>query len=103
MVGDLLSSEGERRSWLLTWRRRLFQWEEENLAHLVTLLESVFFSSDEDGWRWLPDSDGVFSVNSTYKFLLNEIRREDDVVVELVGVLDQIWNSVAPSKVIVFS
>jgi hypothetical protein len=47
-VGDLLVREGDRRSWLLTWRRRLFQWEEESLSQLMNLLGSVDLSSDDD-------------------------------------------------------
>jgi hypothetical protein len=44
-----------------------------------------------------------FSVNSTYKLLMKDLHWDDEVEVGFVGVIDNIWESSAPSKVIAFS
>jgi hypothetical protein len=51
----------------------------------------------------LPEEKGEFSVNSAYKLLLEELETEDEVEGVLANVLDQIWDSLAPSKVIALS
>jgi hypothetical protein len=51
----------------------------------------------------LPEEKGEFSVNSAYKLLLEELETEDEVEGVLANVLDQIWDSPAPSKVIALS
>ncbi|GAU13955.1 hypothetical protein TSUD_262820 [Trifolium subterraneum] len=51
----------------------------------------------------MPDPDGVFSVNSSYKLLVDELGLEDELDDEVRMVFGRIWESPAPSKVIAFS
>jgi hypothetical protein len=51
----------------------------------------------------LPDLDEDFSVNSSYILLLEMGSNKDGLDANLVAVLDQLWGSPAPSKVIAFS
>ncbi|GAU25690.1 hypothetical protein TSUD_266170 [Trifolium subterraneum] len=103
MVVDFRDQQEEVWSWSFSWRRHLFQWELELLEHLRMVLEPVVMSLEEDMWRWKPDPDGVFSVNSAYNLLVDDLE-EEDVLEEVVAVVfDQIWESPAPSKVIAFS
>jgi hypothetical protein len=76
----------------------LFQWEEDRETRLRELLQSVVLSSNEDYWSWLPDSEGVFSVKSSYKFLMEELQPNDEMREEMVVVFGQIWDSPTPSK-----
>jgi hypothetical protein len=76
----------------------IFQWEEDRVTRLRELLQSVVLSSNEDYWSWLPDSEGVFSVKSSYKFLMEELQPNDEMREEMVVVFGQIWDSPTPSK-----
>jgi hypothetical protein len=42
-------------------------------------------------------------VKSTYNHLVNLLRTNEELDNDVVGVFEQIWESPAPSKVIVFS
>jgi hypothetical protein len=97
---DLLESHEGIKEWVFVWRRNLFQWEQELVVLLRNLLESVVLSPEDDCWCWLPDPDKGFSVNSSYKLLSKELLTEGVVDVDLERVLDSIWSSSAPSKVI---
>ncbi|MCI31360.1 hypothetical protein A2U01_0052572, partial [Trifolium medium] len=74
MVGSCCAREGENWSWPFSWRRELFQWESDLVVQLRERLEVVRLSSEMDSWRWVPDSEGIFSVNSTYNHLRKELR-----------------------------
>jgi mannosylglycoprotein endo-beta-mannosidase len=99
-VRDLCNDDG---TWVFSWRRNLFRWEEELFSNLLLILESVNFSLDDDAWCWLVDEDGEFSVKSSYNYLVEELASEDNEEEVVVNVLAQIWESPAPSKVIAFS
>ncbi|PNX99671.1 cysteine-rich receptor-like protein kinase, partial [Trifolium pratense] len=103
VVQDFLESEEGIRSWSFSWRRNLFQWEEDRVVVLKELLESATFTLEDDCWTWLPDEEGEFSVKSAYKFLLEELEPNVEVEGGLGIVLDKIWDSPAPSKAIAFS
>jgi hypothetical protein len=102
-VLDLVGSGGERLEWNFTWRRNLFQWEEDLVVGLRGLLESVVLKVDEDCWEWIPGAEGIFSVKSAYNLLDKELGNEEELAGELEGVFDHLWDSSAPSKVIAFS
>jgi hypothetical protein len=103
LVVDLLEVYEERRSWSFSWRRYLFQWEEELVKNLIDLLESVVLSPGDDWWCSLLDPDNGFSVKSSYKLLSEDLLSDEVADVELVEVLDQIWDSSVSYKVIAFS
>jgi hypothetical protein len=103
MVSDFVSWNGDNRNWCFSWRRNLFQWEEDSVVVLKGLLEPVMFTLEDDCWNWLPDEDGEFSVKSSYKILLKDLGEGDEVEGELGRVLEHIWDSPAPSKVVAFS
>jgi hypothetical protein len=103
VIFDFSVLEGEARVWSFSWRRNLFRWEEDLVRELVARLELVRLSSKEDCWFWRPGGDGVCSVKSSY-ILLSEDSGSDDVLEDsLVLVVNHIWDSPAPSKVIAFS
>ncbi|GAU24549.1 hypothetical protein TSUD_148900 [Trifolium subterraneum] len=103
MVGDVWENLGDSRGWTFSWRRDLFQWECDLAVHLREILEAVVLSEEDDSWTWKPDQDGVFTVNSAYKFLCEELRYEEDMEEVKEWVFEHIWDSPAPSKVIAFS
>ncbi|GAU35611.1 hypothetical protein TSUD_30280 [Trifolium subterraneum] len=90
-------------NWSFSWRRELFQWEEDLVTQLREVLDPVVLSLEEDYWRWRPGPDGLFSVNSSYNLLVDELREEEELADERVMVFRKIWDSPAPSKVIAFS
>ncbi|MCI18430.1 hypothetical protein A2U01_0039584, partial [Trifolium medium] len=94
---------GERRSWNFLWRRRLFQWEEECVTHLLASLENVCLTHEDDKWRWSFDPEGNFSVKSAYDSLVKEIVVGPNISVHEEYVFKHIWDSPAPSKVLAFS
>jgi hypothetical protein len=102
-VSDFWVVEEDSGSWSFSWRQNLFQWEEDRVLILKNVLLSVSLSSEEDRWKWLPDEEGVFSVKSAYKSLLEDSEIEVEVDGALIDVVAQIWDSPAPSKVIAFS
>ncbi|GAU26540.1 hypothetical protein TSUD_361730 [Trifolium subterraneum] len=103
MVADFSEVVGEDRGWSFSWRRELFRWEEDLVVRLREILAPAIFSLESDKWVWTLDAEGNFSVNSAYNFLLEEF--DLDIVLDSEGreVLEHIWDSPAPSKVIAFS
>jgi hypothetical protein len=102
-VADFVDMREGANVWTFVWRRNLFQWEQELVLHLTNLLDSVVLSPVEDSWCWLPDPDNGFSVNSSYKLLSEELLTNNEVDDDLERVLENIWSSSAPLKVIAFS
>jgi hypothetical protein len=89
--------------WSLSWRRALFQWETDLLDKLLQILDFVNLTLVEDVWRWVPDPNGFFTVSSAYNLLVKELRTSNGLAPDVALVFEQIWESPAPSKVIVFS
>ncbi|CAJ2642584.1 unnamed protein product [Trifolium pratense] len=81
----------------------LFLWEEELVVRLRDLLATVNLLMEDDGWKWVPDPEGVFSVKSTYLHLVDELRSGEVLEDGKAMIFDHIWDSPAPSKVIAFS
>ncbi|MCH80431.1 LINE-1 reverse transcriptase like [Trifolium medium] len=81
----------------------LFLWEEDLVERLKDLLVTVTLRKEDDGWKWVPDPEGVFSVKSIYLHLVEELRSGESLDDGRAMIFDQIWESPAPSKVIAFS
>jgi hypothetical protein len=103
LVSEVGVLDVDRRVWNLSWRRRLFQWEEESVSHLLASLENVVLSVDDDCWGWKLEVDGVFSVKSTYEFLSRSFGDPSTLSPMELKILANIWVSPAPSKLVVFS
>jgi hypothetical protein len=94
---------GDTCNWSFSWRRELFEWENDLVVQLKDLLDSVMLVPEGDVWRWLPEEEGMFLVKSTY-LLLEKCLCPTEVLDEEVRlVFEHIWESPAPSKVIAFS
>ncbi|PNX95580.1 F-box family protein [Trifolium pratense] len=102
-VRELVSVEGGKYNWNFIWRRRLFIWEEESVAQLVTFLANVRLSMAEDKWRWVVDAEGSFSVKSAYDVFFKEIVIGTNLPFFEANIFSNIWESPAPSKVVAFS
>jgi hypothetical protein len=102
-IGEVRILEGEVWGWNLVWRRRLFLWEEESLSHLLASLGDWRPSSYPDSWWWNLAPDGVFSVKSSVESLAKELVVVEPLPLFEGSIFAKIWESPAPSKVIVFS
>jgi hypothetical protein len=100
-VATLWSSLNDER-WTLTWRRRLFVWENNLLEEFMLLLNPVSMSLQEDQWVWRPDDGGNFSVKSTYELVSNMLNMEPAISPEEATVFKVIWKCPTPSKVSAF-
>jgi hypothetical protein len=84
--------------WNFHWRRRLFVWEETLLEELVEVLQPVMLTAEEDKWRWSIDSNGGFSVNSTYAFVSDLLAEQVNITKEQIAAFKGIWKCTVPSK-----
>jgi hypothetical protein len=76
--------------------------EEYKTTELSELLHGFSLQSEEaDSWRWIPETNGIFSIKSCYNVLLsnNQITGMDSNV---LGAIKQLWKNDIPSKVLVF-
>ncbi|PNY12727.1 ribonuclease H [Trifolium pratense] len=89
--------------WEVRWRRNLFVWEEELQNALLEVLTPIQLSNVEDEWRCHYVNGGMFSVSLLYKYLSGRIIPPIARDPKLVRDLGFLWESLAPSKVIVFS
>lgn len=88
--------EGEE-EWKWRRTRGLFQWEEEKLSALQSLiLQSGFKGEGEDRWVWSMDMNGQFSVRLAYRLLCGLETSGDDAFYR------RLWKGGAPLKVIAF-
>jgi hypothetical protein len=85
------------------WRRRLFVWEENLLNELIESFLTLSLSDEVDAWKWRLEDDGNFSVCSTYVLLGSIFSPALELGVHELRVLNNIWKSPTPSKVIAFS
>jgi hypothetical protein len=102
-ISELAVVEGGIIHWNFSWRRMLFVWEEELVTNLLVSLEVFSLSSDEDSWCWRLDPDGCFSVKTAYESLAKEIVAGPNLPLFEAKIFGDIWDSPAPSKVILFS
>ncbi|XP_019418409.1 PREDICTED: uncharacterized protein LOC109329191 [Lupinus angustifolius] len=97
-----ISSMGEWRNgvwcWLLNWRRSLFLWEQDEVNDLLNKVEEVrLVQGNEDGWLWVHDKNGTYSVRNAYKVLQNEVRNDNYLHYK------RLWASKVPSKLKCFA
>ena len=53
-----------------SWRRQLWEWEEELLGECRFLLNNFVVQTDViDRWQWLPDTVGGYTVRGAYQIL----------------------------------
>jgi hypothetical protein len=82
----------------------LFVWEGELRDNLENMLNQVHFSSMDDEWKCHHSPGAMFTLNSIFGFLFDSISPPPVTLnVEKLSLLEQLWKSKAPSKVIVFS
>jgi hypothetical protein len=99
-VGALLDVADGR--WDFIWRRNLFQWESESVTLLLGILVDVNLSGSHDAWVWKPNPEDGFSVKSAHDSLV-ELGDSTNLSEWELKIFSNIWESPAPSKVIVFS
>jgi hypothetical protein len=84
------------------WRRRLFEWEQIALADFAAYVPTLVLSNETDHWNWVLEGNGSFTVKSVY-LMLGAVFNSDSVFNDdQLRVLNNIWRSPTPSKVIAF-
>jgi O-methyltransferase involved in polyketide biosynthesis len=66
-------------------------------------MQIVVLSEEEDKWRWRLDENGIFTVKSVYMLLGTVFPSELVFNEQQLRVLNNIWKSPVPSKVIAFA
>jgi len=96
----VLDGVGERR---FSWRHQLFVWEVGLVNNLLGCIGVFVEVGGSDAWEWKLKDGGYFSVKYCYSLL----ERMEAVDMEIDGgekrVLNYIWMSPAPLKVLAFS
>ncbi|GKV42304.1 hypothetical protein SLEP1_g49718 [Rubroshorea leprosula] len=85
--------------WNMTWRRALFQWEEEAEKELRKTIDKVKISPGcADRWEWIHSVDGQYSTSTAYAILAKQGRDEEEEKMS-----KRVWNPTIPSKVAAFN
>ncbi|OVA01987.1 hypothetical protein BVC80_1469g12 [Macleaya cordata] len=75
LVADVMRVEGNCTSWDLGLRRQINDWEMDELATLMEVLDQFRRGQDMHDIRiWAPDEKGIFSVKSLYLLLTKDQR-----------------------------
>jgi hypothetical protein len=102
MVAKRLVGQSLNRIWNWNWCNNMTANEEDELEEMQQLLFGVEVVEDQqDIWRWIADSAGLFSIKSVYVLLLNG-RNMIDINQATVAALESLWKNDIPSKVGVF-
>jgi hypothetical protein len=89
--------------WNFIWRRQLFVWEGELLVQLLELLWHVSLTHVEDSWVCTIGGEGVYTVKDGYFFLAKNFLPEVGWFDVGGSVVKRVWESFAPTKVVIFS
>ncbi|GKV27604.1 hypothetical protein SLEP1_g36760 [Rubroshorea leprosula] len=85
--------------WNLTWRRKLFEWEEEAAKELSTMIEGVkIYPGRPDEWEWILSKDSRYSSKTAYS-LLTKVPR----CLTQEKVFRRVWNPILPTKISAFN
>ncbi|GAU28882.1 hypothetical protein TSUD_293340 [Trifolium subterraneum] len=102
MIADRLISNVGGPLWNWTWRECLSVHEEQELTHLKELLRGFSLNLNCcDKWRWVPDTNGIFTVQSCYNLLLR-YGNVEIVPLHVLEAIRKLWKNNLPSKVGVF-
>ncbi|MCI20800.1 hypothetical protein A2U01_0041963, partial [Trifolium medium] len=102
MINEMGEWEENEWRWSFNWRRRLFVWEEDLTEELLEALGQFCPKMGEDVWCWKPESEGNFSVRSTYGLLVKVQYGEVVITPSESSVFRNMWRSATPSKVRAF-
>jgi hypothetical protein len=87
--------------WHLKWQRYFFTWEEELYRNLLLPFQVVPLTIEKQSQIYSPDSGG-FSVKVNYSYLSSKLPSTTFLSLRQCKVLQRVWCTWAPSKVIVF-
>ncbi|GKV34367.1 hypothetical protein SLEP1_g42744 [Rubroshorea leprosula] len=70
------NTQSDTWKWNLSWRRSLFQWEEEEANELCKMIEEVkIYPGCPDEWEWRHSKDGLYSTSIAIPTKLNLLKR----------------------------
>lgn len=96
-VADVVNLEDGVVNWKWRWRRGLFQWEEEFVSEMQSLiLQTGFKGEGVDRWVWHRDSNGFYFVKSAYQLLCTAETNSPELFYK------KLWSGGAPLKVKAF-
>jgi hypothetical protein len=78
-------------------------WEEELFSQLMDLLQHKELTRDDDSWFCEIGADGGFAVKDGYCFLSKNFLPGPDWNMDLGCAVKNVWKSLAPSKIVIFS
>jgi hypothetical protein len=102
LVSNRLRRMGDNIDWNWAWSENLSNDEIGQLNELKNLLMDVQLEpTRRDRWRWIPGPIGLFSVNSSYKMLL-QLSNSVSVEVNVLEAIQNLWKNDVPTKVNTF-
>ncbi|GKV32816.1 hypothetical protein SLEP1_g41389 [Rubroshorea leprosula] len=85
--------------WNLSWRRNLFEWEEEAVRDLKRMIEEVKIKPGCPNRReWSPSTEGQYSTKIAYQRLSMPRKNPEEE-----KIFKRVWNPTVPSKVAAFN
>ncbi|GKU98551.1 hypothetical protein SLEP1_g11543 [Rubroshorea leprosula] len=92
---------GDRTTWKwnLSWRRNLFEWEEEAVRELKGMIEEVKITpSRPNRWEWSHSTEGQYSTKIAYQRISMPRKNPEEE-----KIFKRVWNPTVPSKVVAFN
>ncbi|GKU89448.1 hypothetical protein SLEP1_g3583 [Rubroshorea leprosula] len=95
-MGNLRSGSWK---WKLSWRRNLFEWEDEEVVDLERMIEGTKITQGRpDKWEWIHDKERQYSSKSAYHILATDQSGPNGSTI-----FKRTWNTTLPTKVSAFN